>query len=230
MFPVYLKDEELRGPINESLFFLLANNGLFLIKEMDLYRASLKMEGVPGLLSHEESFQLKVPKLPKALVETGMGFFSVLYHLYQSEGILLLFYSPTAGFHVEAPKQSVYLRGPGRPYYMVDYENPPTPEGFSRLGTWHSHAMFPAYHSREDRLDEMGEDGLHIVVGDLDLAIPSFSFSFMINGRRFFLNKEEVIEGYDRSIFPPEDWVENVSCVDSLDPFEKRSEKESPHR
>ena len=102
---------------------------------------------------------------------------------------------------------------------MVDYGNPPTPEGFSRLGTWHSHAMFQAYHSREDHLDEMGEDGLHIVVGGLDLPIPSFSCSFMINGRRFFLNKEEVIEGYERSLFPPEGWIENVNCVDSLNLF-----------
>lgn len=216
--PILVKETDLPAPTGAPAFFLLASNGVFLVKEMDLYRACVEVKGVPGLLPHQESIQLKIPRLPRALVETCIGFFSTLYRRYQSEGVLLLFFSHTNGFHVEAPTQSVYRWASGRPCRRVDYENPPTPAGYSRLGTWHSHANLPAYHSHQDHLDEAGEDGLHVVVGAIDRGDPSFSFSFVVNGRRFFLREEDVIEGYDHPILPPPGkWMEQVTCFELWD-------------
>lgn len=206
IFPVHFKEEGSKEPA-DPIFFILANNGFFLVKEVDLYRACVKVDGVPGLLPHEESVQLKLPTLPKTLVEAAMGFLKAVYSRYQAEGILLLFYSSSEGFRLEVPRQSIYRK-------RVKYQNLPAPEGFFRLGTWHSHANVAAYHSADDRLDEIEEDGLHIVVGNLDLDSPSFSFSFMVNGRRFLFEKEAVIEGYDRPIPPPPEWLEKVTCVE----------------
>lgn len=215
IIPVYLKQKGFKGAVDSPFYFLVANKGVFLVKDTDLYRACVEVKGVPDLLSQEESIQLKIPKIPKTVVETGMGFFKAIFQRHRSEGMLLLFFSPTEGFRLEAPRQTIYNSWYGGSYPSVEYENPPTPVGFTRLGTWHSHAAYSASHSREDHQDEVGEDGLHVVVGNLDLPIPSFSFSFMINGRRFLLKKEDVIEGYDQPIFPaPWSWLENVTYVD----------------
>jgi hypothetical protein len=147
----------------------------------------------------------------------------MVYRRYQSEAIILLYFSPAAGFRVDVPRQHVRRRGRGlwMRSYSVDYDNLPTPEGYVRLGTWHSHADLRAYHSHQDNLDEMDEDGLHIVCGDLDTHNPSFSLSFMVNGKRFVLAREEIFEGYQQpTLPPPEEWLAQVECSShSLSPL-----------
>lgn len=212
-FPVSIKGEGFKEP-DDPIRFVLAGNGLFLVKEVDLYRACVKVDGVPGLLPHQESLELKFPKLPKALVQTARGFLEAVYARHRGEGILLLFYSPSQGFRLEAPRQWIYRKSTSRASYGVKYENLPAPEGFVKLGSWHSHADAAAFHSREDHHDEIKEDGLHIVTGNLDRASPSFSLSFVVNGHRFFLEKEAVMEEYDRPIPPPSEWLEKVTCVE----------------
>ncbi len=224
MFPICLKSENSIEPVHESIYFVLAENGLFLVKNLDLFRASVKVEGIPWFQPHQDSLQLKFPRLPRTLVEACMGFFYEVYRRHRSEAIVLLFFSPATGsFRVGVPSQQVPFRGRLHgSSCRVDYEHLPTPEGFLRLGTWHSHADFKAYHSLQDDLDEMNQDGLHIVAGDLDCSQPSFSFSFMVNGQRFILDKEDVFQGYDRPrLPPPAKWLERVACVDQLSSVRK---------
>src|SRR3990172_4241968 len=100
MFPIYYKDNSFKATSKESIYYVLANNGLFLIKDLDLYRACVKVEGVSSLQSHSESIDFKFPKLPQSMVEASMGFFYGVYQLYRSESIILLFFSPRRGFKI----------------------------------------------------------------------------------------------------------------------------------
>lgn len=213
MFPIYFKNEDFKEPDDQSFYFIVAENGLFLFKKMDLYTACVKAAGISWLLPHSESLRLNIPRIPSRLVGICMGFFYEVYHRYRSEAIILLFFSPLAGFRIGIPKQYVYRGTILHSSCSLRYENFPTPEGYFRLGTWHSHGNLKAEHSFVDAMDEEKEDGLHLVCGDLDISKPSFSLSFMVNGRRFLLEKEDVFEGYEEPIPPPERWLKKIECV-----------------
>jgi PRTRC genetic system protein A len=215
MIPIYFKNEQFEEPAGAAAYFLLAGNGVFLVKDMDLYRACVQVEGAPWHRPQSEYLELKCPKIPVDLVEACMGFFYEVYDAHESESIVLLYFSPAVGeFRVEVPRQQAPRRSRRRSHF-VHYEIPPAPEGFVRLGDWHSHADLRACHSEQDDADECTQDGLHIVVGDLDMRRPSFSFSFVVNGRRFAVTGEDVLEGYRRPKFPvPKEWLNQVEYIE----------------
>ena len=222
MFPLLLKDSHYTGSEKKSVYYLLAENGLYLFKDVNLYKASVKVEGFPGLLSHSESIELKFPKIPQQVIERAMGFFYEVFYRYRSEAIVLLFYSQSEGFKIGIPEQFVDRWNSWNYQYGVRYKNFPTPHGFYRMGTWHSHCELPASHSAVDDLDEENEDGLHIVCGNLNWEAPSFSVSFVVNGRRFLLNEDRIFEGYSKPILPPpEKWLKKIKVLepDSGSPF-----------
>lgn len=217
MFPICLKNDAFKEPANVPAYFVLAENGLFLTKDMELYTACVKVQGIPWHDPAEEFLKLKFPKIPGNLVEACMGFFYAAYDYYRSEAIVLLYFSPTLQqFQVEVPQQQVDSSSVSRrPSYSVKYQTPAAREDSIKLGTWHSHANLPAYHSRDDDDDEREQDGLHLVVGDLDTWHPSFSFSFVVNGKRFKLLRDDVFESYVKPAFPvPEAWLNRIECVE----------------
>ena len=95
--------------------------------------------------------------------------------------------------------------------YHVDYSGLPAPLGFVRLGTIHSHGDLPAFYSLTDERDSEFDDSLNIVVGNLARKRPSFFACFMVNGRKFDLGPEEVVEPYRKPRFPvPREWLDQV--------------------
>jgi proteasome lid subunit RPN8/RPN11 len=189
---------------------------VFLTKDMELYRARVRVEGVPWHQPAKELLELKIPKIPRTLAEACMGFFYAVFDYYRSEAIVLLYFVPALQeFRIEVPEQEVEQSLSARTSYSVKYQVSSAPEGAVKLGTWHSHANLPAYHSREDDDDEREQDGLHLVVGDLDTWHPSFSCSFVVSGKRFKLLRSEVFESYVEPAFPvPEEWLDRVKCVE----------------
>ncbi|MGH7819470.1 MAG: hypothetical protein ACREQ9_06845 [Candidatus Binatia bacterium] len=198
-FPLVVKRPGAIAPV-AAIYYEVAANGVFQIRESEIYRAVTREEGrIPGLLPATEELELKLPRLPASLVEEVLGFFHAIYRRYRGEAIVILFYEPkTREFRVAVPRQSLPGRrtadGRWRARYAVRYCAVPRPPGFLRLGSIHSHADLPASASEIDCEDEEWEDGLHVVVGDFDRADVSLSAAFVANRVRFRLRPEDVLE------------------------------------
>lgn len=82
-------------------------------------------------------------------------------------------------------------------------------QGYRIYGTIHSHCDFAAFHSGTDDHDEIGFDGLHITVGNVN-SNWSFSLRFMLQGSEqkvtlediFNTSEEEIVEGIENVNIP----------------------------
>jgi hypothetical protein len=213
--PIYLKDEDFAEPQLRS-YYLLSGSGLFLIKNLDIYSSCTKIENGPHWLrDHNEDIKLKLPKIPSPVIEKIIGFFFVIYHLYKSEAIALLYFNQKDQiFKFLIPKQEVRLNIYGGNIiesYNVTYTGMPTPKGFIRIGTIHSHCNLPAFYSSTDEQDSQFDDSLNIVVGNVNWKYPTFYACFMVNGKKFEIEPLKIMEPYRSPKLPvPRKWIEKV--------------------
>lgn len=213
--PLFLKDKNFVEP-DELSYYLLSADGLFLVKNFKIYRSCTKVEkGLPWLEEQTDEIKLNLPKIPRSIIERVVGFFYVVYRLYKSEAIVFLYFNPKEKyFKIWVPEQEVEVRTLGRYVlggYHLNYSGVPTPDGFIRVGTIHSHGHMPAYYSWTDEKDSKFDDSLNLVVGDLDRKRPSFAACFMVNGHKFELEPEKVMKHYLKPRFPvPRKWINQV--------------------
>lgn len=214
MFNIYLKDDDFAEP-DEPVYFLLAQNGLFLIKNSLFFKSSGlffgKLTGekeektLPWLKEHKEGVKLTLPsKIPGSLIQQTLNFFRAVNKAYKgAEAIVLIYWLPKEKkYEFFAPEQEV---GQGiLPYYKVGV----TPDGKIRVGTIHSHANTEASHSPTDDRDEAYDEGFHITIGNVDFA-PSFSCSIVCGGMRYIVEPEKLIETKAENDFP-KGWLKKV--------------------
>jgi proteasome lid subunit RPN8/RPN11 len=220
-FPIVLKTRaRYRAPAR--LFYEVAANGIFQVRDTGIFRSVTQAEvEVPGLLASQEEVVLRFPRLPAWLLEDVLAFFREAYRQHGGEAIVILFYRPEdREFRAEAPSQSIpgYRDGAGvfRAHHQLRYGQVERPEGFVRMGSIHSHAQSPAYASAVDCADEQGEDGLHVVFGDVDLSRPSRSACFVSNGVRFQLEPDRVLEPCEVPMRPARaDWMARLRREES---------------
>jgi hypothetical protein len=218
-FPVVLRAPGVSPPAC-SLYYEVAANGVFQVRDTPLYRAVTRAgDLVPGLLPERERLRLKCPRLPRADVEELLVFFDAVYRRHRGEAVALLFFcAETMQYRVAVPPQWLVGRrghdGRWRADYALRYGGALRPPGFVRLGTVHSHADLPAYASGVDAADESFEDGLHVVFGDFGSERLSVVAAFVANGVRFRLDAEEVLEPGVLYARPPRsDWMSRVQRV-----------------
>jgi hypothetical protein len=219
MFPVYIKDKDFHQP-EVSAYYLVADNGTFLVKNMALYSSSTKVEG-SHLLTQDEQVKLRFGMIPASLICAILGFFRTAFLWHGGEAIVFLYYSQNdRSFCVKVPPQQVFRRMNGQGMYLhtdthVTYDACERPRQFIKLGTIHSHADGSAYHSCTDSNDEKHEDGLHITIGQVQSKQPDFSVSFVVNGKRFMLKPEEILDGYGNyePVDPPASWIWQITCI-----------------
>ncbi len=197
-FPVLLKTgPEIRS--DESIYYLVAANGVFQVRTTSCYRAVTRAEGaIPGLCPQAEYALLDLPALPRSLIREVLAFFYAVYSRHGGEAIVILFYRPEArSFRALAPPQNIpgYRGWDGRwrAQLQLSYGQLERPAGYLRFGTIHSHAHLPACASDTDCDDERHEDGLHLVYGDLHRREPSRSACFVANGARFALDCDKIM-------------------------------------
>jgi hypothetical protein len=220
MIPVYLKDKAFQPP-EDAAYYLVAENGTFLVKNMPLYSASVNVNG--NVLSvHDDHLQLNFGLIPRVLICKIFGLFRLAYMWHGGEAIVFLYYSlRDRTFCAQAPPQYVFRRVNGNGVahfsdYHVVYENCSRPNGFVKLGSVHSHGDGKAFHSCTDIIDEKHDDGLHITIGHVHSTRPDFCASFVVNGRRFALNPGDIMAAYSTytPFDPPASWVKQLSCLD----------------
>src|SRR5262249_34017864 len=92
--------------------------------------------------------------------------------------------------------------------YMVPM---PLPARHLLVGDIHCHGNLAAYSSYTDQADELYRDGLHGVVGRIESEPPEFHLELAIDGYRFLLTMDDLVEDYrKRRGFVPQKWLEKV--------------------
>lgn len=211
--PVVLRSRErYRAPAR--LFYEVAGNGIFQVRETDGYRSVTRIfGGVPGLLPARECVELRCPRLPARLLAPVLAFFREVHARWGGEAIVLLFYDGRSGeFRIGVPPQTVWLRrdanGGLRAAYHLDYRAAERPEGFVRFGSIHSHSALPAVASQIDHDEERFEEGLHVIYGSFSSARLTRSACFVAGGVRFPLPPENVLEECEVPLDPaPSEWL-----------------------
>ncbi len=214
MIPVYFKTEDFTEPATD-IYYLITARSNFLVKKTNLFTSVTQAEVIPGLLGQKESLSLRLPRLPREIVEQMYGFFDAVFQMWDGEAIVFLYYSPETGdFKIEPPPQTLFryksFAGFWRTEMRVTYGYLQRPEGYIKLGDAHSHADLPAFFSCKDDEDDK-EDGLRITLGNLDRSRPDVSASFVVNGARFTLNPEDVLEDFSTPAPPPQEWLERIT-------------------
>jgi hypothetical protein len=229
LFPVVVKSDGFTPP-DAPTYFVIAGNGFFLERRTDLYAASVPVYGgVPGLESHAARLELRLPRpLPRALVETALGYFRAVFQRWHGEAILILFYAPAEGprparYRFVAPPQRIYGRtewGRFRAEMHLEYGHSERPAGaWRKLGTMHSHGAFPARQSATDEHDEGWETGLHITAGYVNTPMPEFEAAFVVGTTRFAVPASQVLEAPEVARSFPKSWMKQITVI------EKRWEK-----
>lgn len=203
MFPIYLKDDEFQPP-EDPIYYIVAANGIFLVKKTTFFTSVTPVEGIPHLKEEKKRVRLRLPKkIPADIFRQILGFFRGVYEKFHSEAIVLLYWNPAAAeYAVIAPNQTASAG-------FCKYEVGANPDGMVRVGTIHSHGSLSAFHSGTDDRDERHDDGIHITVGTIN-EIPSFSCSIVADGQRAKLSLKHLVAKSEEFDFPPE-WLKQVT-------------------
>jgi hypothetical protein len=186
VFPIYVKEPGFREP-EEPIYYLLTRNGIFQVKRTPLFRSRIRVPGLLWLENEEEGAEFLLPVIPAKILAETMAFFREVFRKYRAEAAVLLYLREGAGeYEMRIPPQRV---SGGH----CQYEIGPNPAGCLRVGTIHSHGAAEAFHSELDDVDEQYDDGFHVTIGSLH-AKPSVSCSLVVDGRRFDLRPEVVLE------------------------------------
>ena len=106
--------------------------------------------------------------IPWGLLTQARNFFQMVWDAHQREDVLLIYYHlADTEYHLVHPELISASIG------HVDYHEPDTPPGCVRFGTIHSHCDTSAHHSRQDEDDDASSPGVHIIIGDVDLPMPT---------------------------------------------------------
>jgi proteasome lid subunit RPN8/RPN11 len=187
--------------------FLVAHDGLYLRKRSLLGVSQTKVDGAEHLSAEKEYVEYGLPKVPLDLMARVVGFFRAIYRRQATEALVLLLWTGE-GFDLFVPKQRVSLASVSHTLDEAEL-----PSGSRVVGSIHSHGAFGAWASSIDEDDEAEFDGLHVVVGDFDRSRPSYSAAIAVDGQRFAIRTNVVLERPRRLVEPTEDWLRRVKLL-----------------
>ena len=200
--------------------YVLGRDGLCLERCTPMYTSTVKIDRpIPFLEEHPQQCQLHCGPIPSDLLQQMVGFFQTAYRMHGGEAALILLYYPATGrFAWHCPKQKIEMYSLWGRFHAedsVEYDNPlDLPEDAVQFGDAHSHTG-PPNPSLMDQNDEAHLDGLHIIVGYIKSPRPSWHIDFCIDGNRFAVPPEIILEAIPESPFPdpPEEWMEQIELV-----------------
>ena len=204
----------------------MAANGLFRCRNTELFTSCVPVASGPQSLARREPFlRIRSPHVPRRLLESIVGFFSVVYDCYRAEAAVLILWNRfRQRYQILVPEQTsrvfVTWQGTACPL-SVDYETPASlPPDTCIVGDVHSHGNGPAFTSWTDRDDEIHRAGFHIVVGQIDQDPPQFHVEAVVDGTRFRVPTDSLLEGYrHRRRRVPARWLERVHVDTEIGSF-----------
>jgi len=215
--PIYLKTQPRMAWPDDTFFYVMTGDGLFVCRNHRFFRSCVPAPRWPSALARQETF-LKVayPKMPRAMIERIVGFFSAVAERHNSEaGVLLAWDEPAQRLHVVVPDQVATV---SRNWYGdvfpigLKYEWPTElPNGWVIVGDVHSHVDHWPNPSYIDDLDETHRAGVHVVVGRIRSEPPEFHIEAVVDGQRFTLRPDQIMDDYRRRRDKvPRAWLEKV--------------------
>jgi len=209
--PIYVKTRDNQKLPKEKAYFLLTQSGLFICREDELFSSCVPARNAPQELSKQVPFlKVNCPKIPQRLMEKSVGFLSDIAEKYNAESAILLFYNDSESkMKIVIPEQKcrVYRDPQGGLFPLnINYKihDVLKEEGLDHswrlIGDIHSHVDGNAFASDTDIEDENYRPGIHIVVGKIHNEPPDFHVEMTIDGFRFILEQDEIIEGYLKRI------------------------------
>lgn len=194
----YLKDKDFKDP-PENIYYLLASSGLFKVTKTAFFQASTltfapRRDRKLGILrAHKEELKLGLSKkIPFGIFKSALDFFRERCRTKKEEAFGLIYWM------IAAEKYKLVLRKSKKmsvatPVSVEAFVGR-APKGMIRVGDMHSHALWPAFHSRLDDDDEDHDDGLHLTVGEVLDKKPSVSCSVVVDGVRFLVSPKDIFE------------------------------------
>ncbi|MFI5379396.1 MAG: hypothetical protein ACHRHE_08865 [Tepidisphaerales bacterium] len=214
--PIYHNHGETGFP-QDPAFYMLGSNGLFYCRNTEFFSSCVPARGWPLELSAQRTFmKLRYPKMDRRQFELVIGFFSRVFDQHRSEAAIIPVWDRRQQRIrlVVPPQEATVTRGYSGKCYPNDvhYEIPGLPPHQFPLGDIHSHGDGAAYASWMDKSDETFRAGLHIVVGRIDRDPPDVHIEAVVDGHRFAVAPESVIEGYQRRrLGVPKEWMDQVT-------------------
>ncbi len=216
--PVLIKDRKnLTWPKDDRLFYVVGRDGLYICRNHEFFQSCVPARSGPSELEAQRTFlKAEFPLIPQALFERVVGFFDRIAELHSSEAAVMLVWDRAEHrVRIVVPKQTATVtRGwQGRQYAVgVDYTPPAgLPTHYVPFGDVHCHVYQAAYASHTDKEDETHAAGLHIVIGKIDLEPPDLHAEAVVDGVRFSLDADQLLEGYGRrDTDVPQDWIDRV--------------------
>jgi hypothetical protein len=207
---IYIKtDEAMSIPEDEECYYLLTRSGLFIGRNTPLMRSLAPARQCPAELAAQKPFlTMRCPRVPAGLVATIESFFKTIAYSHGAEaGVLLVLDETRNEIRPLVPRQrsSVGIGYSGRPYPIrLQYDTPPMAHTRLRIiGDVHSHVFDAAYASSVDVYDEDHRAGLHLVAGRLDRDPTEWHAEYVVDGTRFPLAPESVMELDAHPVAPP---------------------------
>lgn len=207
--PVYNNTVDAEWPENDSTFYLLASNGLFLCRNHPFFTSCVEVDKFPQFLeSQKQSFFFRYPKIPQATIEAVAGFFYGAYEKYNSEAVVLVYYDISEKkYETLIPTQVV-----SKSSLNVKYDIPKPSAQKLLVMSIHSHASASAFHSTIDHDDEEFFPGIHITLGNIDKDPPTFSAEAVMDEQRFEVDPFDIIEKYEKRLENiPKKWLKNIT-------------------
>jgi hypothetical protein len=185
------------GEVPDEVFenpmaYVLTGNGLMLVKNGTIFSSASMVKEVIGLGEVPEKLIYRFTKIPESIVTQVAAFF---YWASPNEAMVLPYYNTDTGeWMVLVPEQSV--TGGSIDYKLTEEQMASIPEGFVRIGSWHSHGSGSAYHSSIDHHDEESDDGVHITFGSFGTYAKDFtsSVSLMADGARWIIESGKAFD------------------------------------
>lgn len=185
-----------------SFSYLVGREGHYLHKQNGIFKACVKVASNPEFEKIDESFTLTAAKIPMALFKQALAFMARVYEEFRSEGIVLFCYDPKEGWSLYIPRQKVGG-------LHVEYEND---ERRRVVGSIHSHPGIAPHASGIDEKDELAFDGLHMIVSGFTIPTCGLSVVAVVNGRRFQVQAQAAIEGFEAvQADVPDLWLQKVA-------------------
>lgn len=172
--------------------------------------------GVPGLHKLDSRMRWKMPKVPFTIMDKMDTFFREVHRRYNTESIVVLAYNfdddeleAEERWQVIAPKQQ---NSAGHCNYDHADADSKLWDGYTIVGSAHSHPNMDAYASETDHKDQKDFPGLHITFAWKHSGVTNYYAEISASGEFFVIPIESVAEVSpvveDEEI---EEWISDVA-------------------
>jgi len=156
-------------------------------------------------------FQLPA-RVPWSMLAQAVSFFRIVWQKKKREDVLLLYYDTVE-------KQYILEHPPvlSADQHHVQYDVPATSSTRIRMGSLHSHGQEHAYHSYQDKQDDLASPGVHITIGDVEACLPTIACYGSDGDACFQVSPADIFE-FPEAVSVPKEWLADVSADRSAHP------------